>query len=42
LLLGLTQLAAFFYVPASLTLPVNAVIGAAWLGFKILQRPIGR
>jgi hypothetical protein len=40
LLLGLTQLSAFFYVLASLTLPINAVIGAAWLGFKALPRPI--
>ena len=42
LLLGLSQLAAFFYVPASLTLPINAVIGAAWLGFKALPHPIGK
>ncbi len=42
LLLGLQQLSAFFYIPASLTLPVNAVIGAAWLGFKALPRPVGK
>jgi hypothetical protein len=42
LLLELPQLSAFFYVPASLTLPVNAVIGAAWLGFKALPRPVGK
>jgi hypothetical protein len=42
LLLGLPQLSAFFYIPASLTLPVNVVIGAAWLGFKALPRPLGK
>jgi hypothetical protein len=41
-LLGLPQFSSFFYVPASLTLPVNAVIGAAWLGFKALPRPLGK
>ena len=40
-LLLLPELSSFFYVPASLSVPVNAVIGAAWLGFKALPRPLG-
>lgn len=27
---------ALFYVPSALSVPVNAVIGAAYLGFKVL------
>jgi hypothetical protein len=30
---------AFFYVPGALSVPVNAVIGAAWLGLKALPGP---
>ena len=42
LLLGPQQLAAFLYVLAALTIPVNVVIAIAWLGFKALPRPIGK
>ena len=28
-----------FYIPGALSLPVNAVIGAAWLGLKALPGP---
>jgi hypothetical protein len=33
-------LSAFFYVPSALTVPVNAIIGAAWLGLKWMPGPI--
>lgn len=39
LLLNLPELSSFFYVPASLSVPVNAVIGAAWVGLRSLPRP---
>jgi len=39
LLLDLPALSAFFYVPASLSVPVNVVIAAAWLGLRALPRP---
>ncbi len=39
LLLKLPGLSSFFYVPASLSVPVNAVIGVAWVGLKALPRP---
>ena len=29
----------FFYVPGALSVPVNAVIGAVWLGLKALPGP---
>lgn len=29
-------LSVLFYVPGALSVPVNAVIGAAWVGLKIL------
>jgi hypothetical protein len=29
-------LSMMFYIPGALSLPVNAVIGAAWLGLKVL------
>jgi hypothetical protein len=32
-------LSAFFYVPSALSVSVNAVIGAAWLGLKALPGP---
>lgn len=32
-------LSAFFYVPGALSVPVNAVIGAMWLGLKTLPGP---
>lgn len=33
-------LSAFFYVPGALSVPVNAVLGAAWLGLKALPAPL--
>jgi drug/metabolite transporter (DMT)-like permease len=39
-LLGLPELSSFFYVPASLSVPVNAVIAAAWIFLKALPRPL--
>lgn len=39
LLLQSPLLSAFFYVPSALSISVNAVIGAAWLGFKALPGP---
>jgi hypothetical protein len=30
---------ALFYVPGALSVPVNAVIGAAWVGLKVLPAP---
>jgi hypothetical protein len=32
-------LSAFFYVPGALSVPVNAVIGAIWIGLKTLPGP---
>lgn len=32
-------LSAFFYVPGALSVPVNAVIGALWIGLKTLPGP---
>ncbi len=31
---------AFFYVPGVLSVPVNTVIGVAWLGLKVLHGPL--
>ena len=39
LMLGAPGLSAVFYVPSALSVPVNAVIGAAWLGLKTLPGP---
>lgn len=39
LALGSPTLSAFFYVPSALSVPINAVIGAAWLGLKTIPRP---
>lgn len=36
---GAVVLSAFFYVPSVLAVPVNAVIGVAWLGLKRLPGP---
>ena len=33
-------LPVFLYVPSVISVPVNAVLGAAWLGFKALPPPI--
>jgi hypothetical protein len=39
-LLQAPGLSAFFYVPSAISVPVNAVIGATWLGLKSLPGPI--
>jgi hypothetical protein len=39
LLLQAPGLSVLFYVPSALSVSVNAVIGAAWLGFKALPGP---
>ena len=39
LALDAPALSAFFYVPGALSVPVNAVIGAAWVGLKALPGP---
>lgn len=32
-------LSVVFYVPGALSVPVNAVIGAAWIGLRVLPAP---
>jgi hypothetical protein len=39
LILNAPGLSAVFYIPSALSVPVNAVIGAAWLGLKVLPGP---
>jgi hypothetical protein len=39
LMLEAPTLSVFFYVPSALSVPINAVIGAAWLGLKALPGP---
>jgi hypothetical protein len=39
LVLNAPMLSAFFYVPSALSVPVNAVIAAVWLGLKALPAP---
>jgi hypothetical protein len=39
LALDAPALSAFFYVPGALSVPVNAVIAAAWLGLKSMPGP---
>jgi hypothetical protein len=39
LVLNAPMLSALFYVPGALSVPVNAVIGAVWLGLKSLPGP---
>ncbi|GAC1606773.1 MAG: hypothetical protein NVS3B2_14800 [Ramlibacter sp.] len=39
LLLDAPALSACFYVPGALSVPVNAMIGAAWIGLKALPGP---
>ncbi len=39
IVVGSQLLSAVFYVPGALSVPVNAVIGAAWLGLKALPAP---
>jgi hypothetical protein len=35
-LLNAPGVSVLFYVPGALSVPVNAVIGAAWIGLKLL------
>lgn len=37
---GAPLLSALFYVPSALSVPVNAVIAAAWLGLKSMPAPL--
>ena len=36
---GASVLASFFFVPSAMSVPINAVILAAWIGFKMLPAP---
>ncbi len=36
---GQPFLSAVFYVPSALSLPANAVIAAAWVGFRAMRAP---
>ena len=38
--LGSTPLSVLFYLPSAISVPINAVIGAAWIGFKTFPPPI--
>ena len=38
-LLQAPGLSVLFYVPSTLSVPVNAVIGALWIGLKALPGP---
>ena len=40
LALDAPAISAFFYVPGALAVPVNVVIGVAWLGLKVIPGPI--
>lgn len=40
LVLGATQLSVLFYLPSAISVPINAVIGAAWIGFKTFPPPL--
>ncbi|HVE53388.1 MAG TPA: hypothetical protein VNB23_08390, partial [Ramlibacter sp.] len=35
LLLQAPGLSAFFYIPSAAAIPINAVIGAAWIGLRV-------
>jgi hypothetical protein len=35
-MLNAPGVSVLFYVPSALSVPVNAVIGAAWVGLKLL------
>lgn len=39
LALGATLLSTIFYIPGVLAVPINAVIGVAWVGLKTLPCP---
>ena len=38
-LMGAPALSALFYLPSALSVPINAVIGAVWIGLKALPGP---
>jgi polyferredoxin len=40
LLAASPAVSAFFFVPSAISVTVNAVLGAAWIGFKTLPPPI--
>lgn len=40
ILIGAPAVSALFYVPSALSVSVNAVIAAAWLGLKTLYEPL--
>ena len=40
MLLEAHGLSVFFYVPSAMSMPVNAVIGAAWVGLKVLPAQV--
>jgi hypothetical protein len=40
LLLNAPGVSVLFYVPSALSVPINAVIGAAWVGLKVLPAQI--
>jgi hypothetical protein len=40
LMLNAPGLSALFYVPSAISVPVNAVIGALWIGLKTLPGPL--
>lgn len=40
LILESPVLSMMFYVPSALSVPINAVIGAAWVGLKALPGPL--
>jgi hypothetical protein len=40
LVLAAPLLSALFYIPSALAVPINAVIGAAWVGLKVMPGPI--
>ncbi|MGV3569822.1 MAG: hypothetical protein ACO1PB_04420 [Ramlibacter sp.] len=37
---GAPALSVLFYVPSALSIPVSAVIAAAWVGFKVLPAQV--
>jgi hypothetical protein len=39
MVLAAPVVSAFFYVPGALSVPVNAVLGVAWVGLKALPGP---
>ena len=39
-LLNAPGVSVLFYVPSALSVPVNAVIGAAWLGLRVLPAEV--